>query len=284
MKVRKLFGCRLAALYLSLSMVGCGGGGYGSSTGSGGNGGESGGENGGSGGSVVSMQGSWEVVFQSSVSPNKYTVLEMNLTQAGTHVFAGATSALLYRSTGMRPASLSLEVSEFGGQCEFYGIDEATFEATLATASSGETLTFTLTETGYLGSAVTNASVPTNGSQVSGTYSTTAGCGPEDHGTFTGYRDSAGVNDSYSGSFNAGSDAVMITVAVAAQGFGVTFSGTDNGAPFTLQGSTVGLATELNGTVGGKSVQWFAVYDPTYNVYVVFDSAAKLVGVLSEPH
>ena len=35
------------------------------------------------------MQGPWEVVFHSTVSPDNYTVLEANLTQAGTHVFAG---------------------------------------------------------------------------------------------------------------------------------------------------------------------------------------------------
>jgi hypothetical protein len=288
MNIQKLIEGRstllLAALSLSLSMFGCGGGGYGNSTGSGGNGGGNGGSGGGN--SLGSMQGPWEIVFQSTVSPNKFTVLEANLTQAGTHVFAGAPSALLYRSTGMRPASLSLKVSAFGGQCDSNGTDEVTFDATLTNVTAtSETLDFTLNETGDLGSAVTTASVSTNGTQVSGTYSTAAACGaPEDHGTFSGYRDSGSVNDSYSGSFNGGSDAIMVTIVTATQGFGITFSGTDNGAPFTLQGSTVGFTTELDGTVGGKPVKWFTVYDSTYNVFLVFDSAATLVGVLSEPH
>jgi hypothetical protein len=288
MNIQKLIQGRsiflVVALSLSLSMFGCGGGGYGNSTGSGGNGGGNGGGTGGA--SVVSMQGSWEIVLQSTDSANKYTVLEANLTQAGTHVFAGAPSALLYRSTGTRVASLSLRVSAFGGQCDSNGTDEVTFDATLSNiTATSETVDFTLTETGDLGTAVTTASVSTNGTQVSGTYSIAAACGaPEDHGTFSGYRDSSGVNDSYSGSFNGGSDAIMVTVVTATQGFGITFSGTDNGAPFTLQGSTVGFTTELDGTVGGNPVKWFAVYDPTYNVYLVFDSAAKLVGVLSEPH
>jgi hypothetical protein len=272
----------LAALSLSLSMFGCGGGGYGSSTGSGGDGGG----NGGGGASVVSMQGAWEIVFQSTVSANKYTVLEANLTQAGTHVFAGAPSALLYRSTGMRPASLSLKVSEFGGQCDSNGTDEVTFDATLSNiTATSETVDFTLTETGDLGSAVTTASVSTDGTQVSGTYSTPAACGaPEDHGTFSGYRDSLGSNNFYSGSFNGGSDAIMVKIVTATQGFGITFSGTDNGAPFTLQGSTVGLSTQIDGTVGGNLVKWFLVYDSTYNVFLVFDSDAKFLGVLSELH
>ena len=201
-------------------------------------------------------------------------------------MFAGAPSALLYRSTGTRVASLSLKLSAFGGQCDSNGTDEVTFDATLTNVTAtSETVDFTLTETGALGSAVTTASVSTNGTQVSGTYSTAAACGaPEDHGTFSGYRDSSGVNDSYSGSFNGGSDAIVVTVTTATSGFGITFSGTDNGAPFTLQGSSVGFSTELDGTVGGKPVKWFALYDSTYNVFLVFDSDATLVGVLREPH
>ena len=53
----------LAAFFLTLSMFGCAGGGYGSSTGSGGNGGGSGEGNGGGGAYDVSMQGQWEIVL-----------------------------------------------------------------------------------------------------------------------------------------------------------------------------------------------------------------------------
>jgi hypothetical protein len=284
MSVPKLFQGRsiflLAALSLSLSMPGCGGGGYAGSTGSGGNGGGNGGGSGGP--SVVSMQGSWEIVFQSTVSQNQYTVLEANLTQTGTHVFAGAPSAVLYRSTGLRLASLSLKASELGGQCDSNGTDEVTLDATLTNVTAtSETVAFTLTETGDLGSAVITGSSSTDGTQVTGTYSIAAACGaPEDHGTFSGYQDSASDYDFYSGSFNGGSDAIVVTIV--SQRFGITFSGTDNGAPFTLQGSTVGFSAELEGTVGGKPVQWFVVYDPTYNVFLVFNPDATLVGVLKE--
>jgi hypothetical protein len=288
MNVRKILECRLglllATLSLSLAMLGCGAGGSGGLTGSGGNGGGSGGGNGGGGASPSSMQGPWEIVFQSTDSANKYTALEVNLTQAGTHVFAGAPSALLYRSTGPYVSTRSLKVSEFGGQCDSNGTDEVTFDATLTNiTATSETVAFTLTETGDLGSAVTTASVSTNGTQVSGTYSTAAACGaPEDNGTFSGYLDSGGVNDSYSGLFNGGSDAIMVTVVTATQGFGITFSGTDNGAPFTLQGSTVGFATELDGIVGGKPVKWFALYDDLYNDFLVYDSDVNFLGGLSE--
>lgn len=158
----------MAALFLAVADFGCGGG-YGSSAG--GNGGENGGGSGGS--SVVSMQGSWEIVFQSTVTQNKYTVLEANLTQTGTHVFAGAPSAVLYQSMGRGPASFSLKASKLGGECDSDGSDEVTVDATLTNiAATSETVTLTLTETGNLGTAVTTASSSSDGTQVSGTYST----------------------------------------------------------------------------------------------------------------
>jgi hypothetical protein len=287
MNAQRFIRCRsvlmLVALFSSTSMFGCGGGGYGTSTGSGGDGGIGGGSGGG-GNSLSSMQGPWEIVFHSAVSPNNYTVLEANLTQAGTHLFAGAPSALVYQSAGMASGSLLFRVSRFGGPCDSNGTDEVTFDATLSNqTATDETVAFTLTETGELGSAVTTASVSTNGTQLSGTYSTAAACGaPEDHGTFSGFGESIGIYDFYSGSFNGGSDAIVVTVVTANQGFGITFSGTDNGAPFTLQGSTIGFTTQLDGTVGGKPVKWFVLYDSTYNVFKVFDSDAKPIGTLHE--
>ena len=170
----------LAALSLSLSMFGCGGGGYGGSTG--GNGGGDGSGGGSGGASVVSMQGQWEMIFTSTASSTKYTVLEANLTQAGTHVFAGAPSALIYQSS----TSYLLNISSFGGQCDSNGTDEVTFDATLTNVTAAnETLSFTLTETGDLGSALTTATVSTDGKQLKGNYARPAACGfPEDHGTF----------------------------------------------------------------------------------------------------
>ena len=173
-------------------------------------------------------------------------------------------------------------MSHFGGQCDSNGSDEVTFDATLSNqTTTGETVSFTLTETGDLGSAVTIASVTTNGTQVNGTYSTAAACGvPEDHGTFSGFGESIAIHDSYSGLFNGGSDAIVATITT--EKFGITFSGTDNGAPFLLQGSTVGFSMELDGLVGDKTVKWFALYDSTYNVFKIFDSDAKAIGTLHE--
>jgi hypothetical protein len=289
MNVRKLSEWRsallFAALFLSLSPLGCGGGGYGSSTGSGGNGGGSGGGNGG-GASVVSMQGQWEILFTSTVSPTNYTVLEANLTQAGTHVFAGAPSALVYQSTGYSLTPYLLKISSFGGQCDSSGTDEVTFDATLknVTATTG-TLTFTLTETGALGSALTTATVSTDGNQFNGNYSRPSACGfPEDHGTLQGFQYPvrfSGV-DRYHGNFNSGADGIVINFTSDNAGFGLTASGTDNGTPFALTGSTVGQLLILSGAVSGHPVTWFGYYDSLYNAFDFYDSDAKFLGTLSE--
>ena len=168
----------LAALSLSISILGCGGGGYGTTS-------PPPPPN-----SVQSMQGQWEIVFHSAVSAASYTVLEANLSQAGTHVFAGTPSSAIYQSAGMSSTSLSFQLSRFGGQCDSNGTDEVTFDGTLTNiTATSETVSFTLTESGILGSAITSASVSTNGVQVSGDYSRPAACGfPEDHGTFQGFQ------------------------------------------------------------------------------------------------
>jgi hypothetical protein len=272
----------LAALCFSLVSYGCGGG-YGSSTGSGGDGGGNGG--GGGGNSISTMQGQWEIVFHSEVSPTSYSVLEANLTQTGTHVFAGAPSALVYQSDGMAGSSLSFSVAHLGGQCDSNGSDEVTFDATLSNVTAtDETLDFTLTEQGNLGTAVTTSQVSTNAKQVSGNYSTPAACGSaEDHGTFQGYKATSNFSplEHYHGNFNGGTDAIVISFTSDSAGFGVTASGTDNGSPFTLAGSTVGQSLSLTGTVSGHAVSWFGVYDSTYNIFQFYDSSAKFLGTLN---
>ncbi len=270
-----------AALSLSLSMFGCGGGGYG--TGSGANGGGTG-VGSGDEASVISMQGQWEIIFASTVSPNKYTVLEANLTQVGTHVFAGAPSALIYQSMAFSSTAYLLKVSSFGGPCDSNGTDELTFDATLTNVTATtETLIFTLTETGALGSALTSATVSTDGKEVEGNYSRPAACGfPEDHGTFHGvqYPTRFSGADHYHGNFNGGTDGIVITFASDTAGFGLTASGTDNGTPFTLTGSTVGQSLTVSGNVSGHPVTWFGLYDSISNAFDFYDSDAKFVGSL----
>ncbi len=233
----------------------------------------------------VSVQGAWEIVFHSAVSLNDYIVLETNLTQAGTHVFAGAPSALVYQAKPQAPNSALIQLSRLGGRCDTNGTDKVTFDATITNPTpSSETLAFTLIETGDLGSATTTASVSTDGTQISGDYSTPASCGfPEDHGTLSGFQSSLAFVDDFSGTLNNGADFVS---AFAESGgnnpLNLVFSGTDNGASLILHGSTVGFAVELNGSIDGQPVKWFDVYNPTLNVFQIFGPDGKLLGSLSE--
>ena len=64
-------------------------------------------------------------------------------------------------------------------------------------------------------------------------------------------------------------------------GFGLTASGTDNGTPFTLTGSTVGQLVILSGNVSGHPVTWFGLYDSIYNAFDFYDSDAKFLGSLT---
>jgi hypothetical protein len=230
-----------------------------------------------------SVQGAWEIVFHSAVSPSDYTVLETNLTQSGDHVFAGAPSAFVYQAKLKSPDAALIQLSRFGGQCDSGGTDEVTFDATITDPTAiSETITFTLTETGDLGTAVTTASVSTNGTRISGDYSTPASCGlPEDHGTFTGFQSSFGFVDNFSGTLNNGADFVAVTVESVTP-INLSFSGTDNGAQLALHGSLIGFSVELSGSIAGQQVKWFALYDPTRNTFQIFDSDANFLGSLTE--
>jgi hypothetical protein len=227
------------------------------------------------------MKGSWEMIFHSEVSPNVYKIFEANLLETGTHVFAGAPSSLVYQGA---PIGTSVSLSQLGGQCDAGPLGDVTVDATLSNQGpSLETVSFTFTETGALGSVVTTASASTNGVNITnGTYSIPAACGfPADHGTFSGYRDSVYfAADVYSGILNGGADVIVAQITSTPNSFDLTFTGTDNGAQFGLAGSTVGFSLRLNGTVAGSAVNWFGIYDPTYNSFRIYDSSAHLVGNL----
>src|SRR5580765_6188379 len=76
-------------LFVPLVVIGCGGGGYSSPT-----------PQPAPGPQVQSnVQGAWEIQFHSADSSNGYSVLEVNLSQTGTKVFAGAAGALVYHGT-----------------------------------------------------------------------------------------------------------------------------------------------------------------------------------------
>jgi hypothetical protein len=225
------------------------------------------------------MQGSWTIAFHSDVSANSYTVLEANLSQADTHVFAGATSALVYQGTTLLT---TIPLTSLGSMCDSGGVGQVTFDGTLTNQqATSETVNFTLTENGTLGTAVITASASTDGTKIlDGTYTIPAACGfPEDHGTFQGHQESAKFSgvDTYNGTFQNNAITVHFT---SGTGFGVSAAGTYNGTPFTLTGSTTGLSLTLTGQISGQEVSWFGLYDSTYNNFKIYDSDAKLLGTL----
>ena len=226
------------------------------------------------------MQGTWELVFQSEVSPTVFKVFEANLSQAGTHVFAGTAGSLVFQAPGAYPTRLL----RLGGICDGGTVSSVTVDGTLSNQQpASATVSFTFTETGDLGSVVTSASASTNGVNIpSGNYSVPAACGfPADHGTFFGYRDSVAFRgEVFSGTINSGADVIVASFTSTENTFSLAVSGTDNGAKFTLTGSTVGFSLDLTGNVGGKAVNWFALFDPTYFTFTIYDANGQLVGNL----
>ena len=259
----------LLVLCFSLADIGCGGGSYSPPPPPPGPSG------------LSSLQGSWELQFHSDVTSDDYTVLEVNLSQAGSKVFAGDPSALVYQGNAFQ---ISIPVTSLGGKCASRGADQVTLDGMLTDQQAAtETITFTLTENGAAGTAVLSASASTNGSSIlDGTYTIPAACGfPADQGTFGGYRDTvASANGAYSGTLNSGADVIVANFSYTANSFDLSVSGTDNGAQFVLTGSTVGFSLVLTGNVGSHAVNWFGLYDPTYNVFRIYDSNGQFLGAL----
>lgn len=228
------------------------------------------------------MQGSWEIVFQSDVSPNEPTALEMNLSQSGTHLTAEPTSVRVFQATGTGTWVLALKMSRFGGKCSS-GADEVTFDGMLTDQRPvTQNVTFTLSENGALGSAVITASASTDGSgTLDGTYSIPAACGfPEDHGIVQGFRDLPNFSEgsTYAGTLEG--HLILVRFAFEHTGFGVSAIGKDNDATLNLTGSTVGMSFNVTGTVSGQPVTWFGLFDSLYNTFRIYDSDAKLLGTL----
>jgi hypothetical protein len=229
------------------------------------------------------MQGSWILLFHSDLS-DRDTALEANLSQVGNHVFADKTNSLVFQPITHSNSTLLIRLKNFGGKCDSGAVGDVTVDGTVSNPTAAGSLSFTLSETGTLGTMVTTASASSNGLSISdGTYSAPAACGfPEDHGTLTGYQDSIAFSgETYSGTLNGGVGAIVAKVTSTANSFFLSMSGTANGAPFVLAGSTVGFSVDLTGTVGGGNVHWFGLYDPTYNTFDIYDSDSTFLGALN---
>jgi hypothetical protein len=230
----------------------------------------------------LSIPGSWVFFFNSAVS-HSCLALETNLSEDGNHIFAHKASALIFQPKGCT-TTLEVELKRLGGECDSDSgsVGDVTVDATVSSAA----VSLDLSETGALGSVVTTASASNNGgNSVNGTYSTPAACGfPEDHGSVVGYHDPIAFSgETYSGTltFNGSAHVIVAHFKSTANTFDLTASGTENGSPFVLSGSTVGSSLNLAGTIGGVPVDWFALYDSTYNNFFLYNSDSTFVGALS---
>lgn len=231
-----------------------------------------------------SLQGPWEIFFQSDLNPREFIVLEANLSQTDKHLFSEAHGAVIFQGQGSMPYQPAISVSHLGGECHSGGADEVTFDGTLANPNSGtQAIPFTLAENSALGSAVISASASiTATGAMSGTYTLPAACGfPEDHGTISGYEDSTKFSaaDVYGGTLDG--SAVVVRFG-SANGGVASASGTYNGTTLALTGFASGDSLTVTGTISGQETTWFALYDSIYNVFKIYDSNASLLGTLKE--
>jgi hypothetical protein len=229
----------------------------------------------------LSMQGSWVFLFHSAVSDG-CLALEANLSEAGNHVSSDATNTLVFEPTTCTHSTIALELKHLGGQCDSGSVGDVSVDATL----SGSDVSLALSETGSLGSVVTTASATNNGGSISnGTYSTPAACGfPEDHGTVEGYQSPISFSgETYTGTlnFDGTAHAIVSHFTSTPNTFDLSMSGTSDGTSFALPGSTVGFSLNLTGTIAGTQVNWFGLYDPLYNDFLIYDSDSTFVGGLS---
>lgn len=226
----------------------------------------------------ANVQGQWDSVAHSSVSPTGYVFVETNLTQTGTDVFAGQSSTFLVQGVQDPNNSNLIDLIGLGGECDNGALGDTSLQGTISNQTS---FSFTLTDAGTLGTSTTTgtATISQSGSQLSGgNYSTPAACGlGADSGTITGTHIQP-FSGSYAGMLYGGTDAVIVSLSQT--NYTLSVSGTDNGAQFTLSGGVVGATFDEKGTVSGQAVEFVGIYDPTANDFLVFDTGLNYLGTL----
>ncbi len=226
---------------VALVCFGCGGGG-----------GSNNGGNGGGSPTPAAIAGKWEIISSSTQNPGgsyPYAAIEANLTQTGTSVFAGDQAAFVILFSAQGPGALA-PLNPCGG------LPQAAFNGTV----SGQSLTFTLTETGPGGSYVITgtATVSSDAQSISGSYTSPAACGTAaDAGTLSGTLVPS-VNGTYATTFGTGLALPLTLTEDSAHD--VTAMGSYQGSGFTLSGAIVGGFLTLSGNIPGLG----AVILPAY--------------------
>jgi hypothetical protein len=222
--------------------------------------------------STASFQGQWQLVAHSNVNPAGSVVVEANFSQTGSAITADKSNVVLIGGAPGAFTSLS-------GECDNGVLGDDSVTATI----SGQTVSFTLTEAGSLGTGTSTGSGTLSGSQItSGTYDTPAACGfAADSGTLTGT-----TIPPFSGTFagqlansTGSTDAVVVTVSQS--GYSLDAVGTDAGAPISLTGKVIGATFHVTGVVQGQSREYFGIHDTTSNILRVYDRSFNPLGSLA---
>jgi hypothetical protein len=219
----------------------------------------------------ATVQGQWQVVAQ-SMDGGTGVLIETNFSQNGSNVQAAKSSVVLIQGV---PGTYS----GLGGECDNGALGNDSIQATV----SGQTLSFTLTESGSLGTGTSTgtATISSNGTQItSGTYTTPAACGFQmDSGTLTGALVQP-FSGTFAGMLAIGSTSDAVTMTISQSNYNLSVTGAANGTPFTLTGTVVGATFNVSGTIAGQSVQYVGLYETSANDFRVYDTAFNPLGVL----
>jgi hypothetical protein len=178
---------------------------------------------------------------------------------------AGIEAILSQTDTSVSSGNQATIVIPFFVQGTNYGIASGTscggYQATVSGTVSGQTFSFTLTETNTTGSYVVTGTATINSSNnsMTGTYTTTGGCGsPADAGSFSGTLVPS-ISGTYATTFNTGATPALTVTEDASHN--VTATGTYQGSSYTLSGNIIGGGLELTGTIPGiGQVQYLGFY------------------------
>src|SRR5580693_8654153 len=212
---------------------------------------------------TASVSGQWQIVAHSNVNPASSILVEANFTQSGSTVTADKSSTVLIQ--GVPGAFTGL-----GGECDNGVLGDDSVGSTI----SGQTISYTLTEAGSLGTATSMGSATISGTQLTGgTYQTPAACGfAADSGSFTGTT-IAPFSGTFAGqlqNFTGSTDAVSVTLSQS--GYTLTAVGTDAGTPITLTGKVIGATFDVTGMVQGQSREYVGIYDTTSSSFLVYNN------------
>jgi hypothetical protein len=212
---------------------------------------------------ATAVAGKWEFVAISTANPTAFypgTLIETNLSQTDTSISAGTNATAVAGFDVIN--SVDWNVSEIIGvnnNPNVCGGAGAAIDATI----SGNTLTFTLSETGPDGTyAVTGTvTVNSNGQSMTGTYTAAAACGqPNDTGNVTGT-----LVGSLSGNYKATfADGTVLAISVAEdQSHNLTVTGTSQGQAFTLTGKAIGGGVIVSGDIPSIGQDSFVGFEMT---------------------